>query len=196
MRLANNLSLPALPFWQARSFYAQLLLAASVTLNTMGIDLMGWLAAVGIGMTPDEVVEKGVSLWQALSPILFGLLAWYERRAPNYRLTLSGGGPLEKLWFLGAAAVLGLLLAAGPSSAQSRCLPLDQAVQVLHERYGEELVGAGVDGGSMPVLLFVSPDTRSWTLLRAVAGGGVTACILVAGLDWATAVRVPPGERM
>ncbi len=192
-----NLTLPTLPFWQARSFYAQALLAVSVALNTMGIDLMGWLAVIGFGATPDQVVERGVSLWQALAPILFGLWSWWERRAPNYRLVAFGnGGAGNTLRFLGAVAILGLMLAAGPTWAQNRCLPFDEAVQVLRERYGEELVGAGVDGRSMPVLLFVSPDTQSWTLLRTAAEGGVTACIVTAGMGWAMAAPVPPGERM
>lgn len=192
-----NLSLPTLPIWQARSFYAQALLAISVVLNTMGIDLMGFFSASGIGATPDEVVEKGVSIWQALAPIVFGLWSWYERRAPNYRLVAFGpvntGGGLR---FLGMMAFLGLALSATPSVAQTPCMPFDRAVQILHERYGEQLVGAGVDGQAMPVLLFVSPDSHSWTLVRTMNDDSVTTCILIAGLSWAMATSAPPGERM
>lgn len=191
-----NLSLPTLPIWQARSFYAQLLLVASVALNALGIDLMGFFAATGIGATPDEVIAKGVSIWQALAPILFGLWAWYERRAPNYRLTVFSGGGDSALRFLGVIAILGLGIVGTPANAQGQCVPFDRAVQVLRERYGEELVGAGLDGRAMPVLLFVSPDTRSWTLVRTTGDDGATACILTAGLDWVTVLPLPPGEPM
>ena len=92
-----NLSLHPLPVWKERSFYAQLLLAASVLLNSAGIDLMAWLAASGFGATPDEVIDRGVSVWQALAPILFGLWAWNERRAPNYRLVIGGAQVIRGL---------------------------------------------------------------------------------------------------
>lgn len=97
-----NLSLPPLPFWHARSFYAQLLLAASVFLNMLGIDLMAFLGAIGFGTTPDEVIARGVGVGQALAPIAFGLWAWFERRAPNYRLVL-GPGEDSGLRMLGCA---------------------------------------------------------------------------------------------
>jgi len=191
-----NLSLPTLPIWQARSFYAQLLLMASVVLNTMGIDLMAFFGATGIGATPDEVIEKGVSIWQALSPIVFGLWAWWERRAPNYRLVAGLSGSDTTLRFLAMLAMIIAIGAATPTMAQQRCLPFDQAVQVLHERYGEELVGSGIDGQSLPVLLFVSPENHSWTLVRTVDDAGATTCILIAGLSWAMAISAPPGEPM
>lgn len=188
-----NLSLPPLPFWQARSFYAQLLLAASVLLNSAGIDLMAILKSAGFGATPDEVIARGVSIWQALAPIVFGLWAWFERRAPNYRLTLgTGGASGPTLRFLGALGLLALMVQAVPAQAQTRCLPFAQAVQVLHQRYGEELVGTALAGQATPVLLCVNPDSGSWTLLASRADG--TACILIAGQDWVGKPLPPDGE--
>ena len=91
--LPKNLSLPTLPVWQARSFWVQLLLALTVMLNAQGIDLMGALGTLGLGTTPEAVIDTGtraVNAVQQLLPILFGIWAWLERRAPNFRLTFWG----------------------------------------------------------------------------------------------------------
>ncbi|MEN2979973.1 hypothetical protein P7L78_09135 [Tistrella bauzanensis] len=78
--------LPPLPVWQARSTWAQALLVASVVANAAGIDLFGALAEIGLGTSPDQVVETGVTIWQTVAPVAFGLWAWLERRAPSYQL--------------------------------------------------------------------------------------------------------------
>jgi hypothetical protein len=86
-----NTNLPALPVWQARSFWAQALLVATVAANVAGVDLLGHTAELGLGATPDEVLATGdraISAAQELAPLLLGLWAWVERRAPNYRLVL------------------------------------------------------------------------------------------------------------
>lgn len=88
--ISNNLDLPPLPSWQARSFLAQLLLVLAVALNVCGIDLFAALAEMGLGATPDEVLangERAVSAWQSVAPLVFGVWAWVERQAPRYRLT-------------------------------------------------------------------------------------------------------------
>lgn len=93
--LSMNLNLPSLPVWKARSFWAQVLLVLSVTANAAGFDLMAVFGAMGLGTTPDAVVETGtraVNAVQQLLPILFGFWAWIERRAPNFRLTFWGRG--------------------------------------------------------------------------------------------------------
>lgn len=83
--MARNDQLPILPAWHARSFYASLLLALTVIGNATGWDPMPWLARLGLGATPDQVVETVMRL----APLGFGLWAWWERRAPHYRLSLS-----------------------------------------------------------------------------------------------------------
>lgn len=72
--------LPPLPVWHARSFYAQLLLLASVALSFAGFDLSGWLA--GFGLTEGRVLDAV----EAAVPLAFGVWAWLERRAPKFRL--------------------------------------------------------------------------------------------------------------
>ncbi|EGJ20101.1 hypothetical protein RSWS8N_18114 [Cereibacter sphaeroides WS8N] len=93
--LPNNLALPALSLFQARSFYAQILLLLSVLLNALGIDLFAALAEMGLGSSPEEVIATGdraVAAWQQLAPLAFGIWAWAERRAPNFRLVLPWSG--------------------------------------------------------------------------------------------------------
>lgn len=88
-----NSALPALPVWQAASFWAQLLLVLSVIANTLGLDLFAALGEMGLGTSPEEVIatgERAVSAVQQLLPMIFGVWAWIERRAPRYRLTLFG----------------------------------------------------------------------------------------------------------
>lgn len=93
--LSDNQSLPILPVWQARSSWA-ILLAALITLaNFLGFDLLGFAAQIGAGATPDQILDTGnrlVSAWQIVAPLLFGLWAWIERRAPNYRLVWPWSG--------------------------------------------------------------------------------------------------------
>jgi hypothetical protein len=95
MMLSNNPNLPDLPAWQARSTWA-ILLAALITLaNFVGFDLLGFTSEVGAGATPDQVIDTGnrlVSAWQIVAPLIFGLWAWVERRAPNYRLVWPWSG--------------------------------------------------------------------------------------------------------
>jgi hypothetical protein len=81
--------LPVLPFWYARSFWAQLLLAGAVILNTMGVDLFALTAEIGLGTDPHAIIatgEQAISAFQQLLPIVFGFWAWIERRAPKFRL--------------------------------------------------------------------------------------------------------------
>jgi hypothetical protein len=70
--------LPVLLFWQARSFWAQLPLAGSVILNTVGVDFFLFTTDIGLGADPDAVVasgEQAVSAFQKLLPIAFGFWA-------------------------------------------------------------------------------------------------------------------------
>ena len=90
--LANNKTLPALPAWQARSFWLTLITMAVALANSFGLDLMAVLGDIGLGSSPDAVIDsatRGVSAVQTLIPFITGAWAWVERRAPNFRLTLG-----------------------------------------------------------------------------------------------------------
>lgn len=95
MMLSNNLTLPTLSALQARSTWAIVTMTAITLANAFGIDLLAFFAAIGAGSSPEEVIETGervVSAWQSVAPLLLGLWAWIERRAPNYRLVFWGAG--------------------------------------------------------------------------------------------------------
>ncbi|WP_349295254.1 hypothetical protein ABEB22_18400 (plasmid) [Thioclava sp. 'Guangxiensis'] len=85
--MAKNMNLPVLPAWHARSFYASLLMAATVICNVLHIDLFAHLDHLGLGSTPDLVLDRIMML----APLAFGFWAWWERKAPNYRLSLDPG---------------------------------------------------------------------------------------------------------
>lgn len=74
--------LPPLPVWHARSFYASVLLILTVGCNAVGISLLPLLARLGLGATDTQVID---SIMQ-IAPLVFGLWAWVERRAPRFRL--------------------------------------------------------------------------------------------------------------
>ncbi len=111
--LSNNPLLPELPVWQARSFYAQILLVVSVLLNFLGIDLFRTLGEIGWGSSPEEVLATGdraVAAWQQVAPLIFGLWAWIERRAPNFRLVWWGTkGPTGTAALFCLALILGTM---------------------------------------------------------------------------------------
>lgn len=78
----TNDSLPPLPAWHARSFYASLLMIATVCAHAFGFDLMAFFAR-RFGLPDQGAVLDFVD---ALMPIAFALWAWIERRAPHFRL--------------------------------------------------------------------------------------------------------------
>lgn len=86
--MAKNMHLPPLPAWHARSFYASLLMALTIIANAAGWDLWGVLGHLGLGATPDQVVDRIMMLM----PLAFGFWAWWERKAPNFRLSFDPAG--------------------------------------------------------------------------------------------------------
>lgn len=78
--MSENTDLPALPMWQARSFWLQIIGAVTAIGAATGFDLLGHLGVPNEGALADHVM-------QVVSVVAFAL-SWRERRAPNYRLTL------------------------------------------------------------------------------------------------------------
>lgn len=87
--MAKNLTLPVLPVWHARSFYASILMAATVLCNAFQLDLFGFLDHLGLGATSDQVLDRIMMI----APLAFGIWAWWERKAPHYRLSID---PFER----------------------------------------------------------------------------------------------------
>lgn len=199
MMLANNTTLPELPVWQARSFWAQLLLVASVLANAFGIDLFEALREMGIGANPDEVmatVTRIGSALQVLSPAFFGIWAWLERRAPNFRLVFWKKPPeITMLAFWGLLMFLvALAVAAAPLAAwaEPRCMGQADALADLKARYGEDLPWSGLTTNGQLLAITMAPDGTTWTALVVRPDG--LACLLAAGESWAEKPAQAPGE--
>ena len=82
--------LPALNPLIARSTWMQVVMVAIALSTALGIDLLAFTASVGLGSTAGEVVETGERAYvayQTLAALALGILAWLERRAPNFRLS-------------------------------------------------------------------------------------------------------------
>lgn len=188
--MSETSPLPPLFAPMARSFWAQLLLFASVALNTAGVDLFGLLADMGLGRTPDEVVANGdrvVSAWQQLAPLIFGVWAWLERKAPKYRLVFRPKDVGVDLVGPGSSAlVLTLALAAGlllPGQARAgQCAGLADVMAGLATRYGERALWQGGAGDGVSFTVTVNPDGTTWTALMLRADG--LACIVASGSGW------------
>jgi hypothetical protein len=81
--MADNTSpLPELPAWQARSFWITLIGAALQIAALLKFDLLAFVN-----------VENSEALTDAVMQIVGAvalLWAWFERKAPNYQLSLTG----------------------------------------------------------------------------------------------------------
>lgn len=200
--LSNNVDLPTLNFFAARSTWAMVFAAAITVANAVGLDLMAFFGQIGAGGTPEEVLATGdrlVSAWQAVAPLALGLWAWIERRAPNFRLTLRGDDETDwpiRLFALVAALAAGLLASGGGAAFADevpRCQPSDQLVALLGGAFGETMAGAGILAGESgaAIALLVNSETGSWTVLTFEEG---QSCVLLFGQDWTGAPQAPPGD--
>lgn len=95
---------------------------------------------------------------------------------------------------IGAAAIAGFALIAWPWKAKAQqmpCAPYGQMSADLATKYGERVVGAGLDTPQSMVQLFVSPS-GSWTIV-SVDTNGLT-CIRAAGNSWESIDLPEDGE--
>lgn len=112
--LANNKQLPELAAWKARSFWLTAITGAVAVANSQGIDLLGHLGEIGLGRSPDAVVDnavRGVSAVQTLLPFATGTWAWIGARPTSAWSSGSGPAPMDERDFdraeMIAAAVWG-----------------------------------------------------------------------------------------
>lgn len=87
-------------------------------------------------------------------------------------------------YYLLTAVIAGMSL-AGPALAQPACAPRDRIVMILAERYGEVLMGAGLQSATQMLEIFTSLETGSWTVLITHVDG--ISCIAASGTDWLNA---------
>lgn len=188
----NNTALPEMNGFAARSFWLQLLTVVAMILNSQGIDIWAALREAGIGGNPAQVLATGdriVSLWQQALPIVTGLWAYFERRAPHYRLVWPWRwGTVVILW----VALMGMALWPMSAFAAGRqCGETVKMRALLDAKYGEHPVGMGVtDKGAIEV--WVNPDTGTWTAMASDGKG--TSCLLSSGQGWVTYGAAVPGD--
>jgi len=90
---------------------------------------------------------------------------------------------------LGALLALGLAQCARAQEPGLRegmpgswaCGARQEIVRDLKQKYGEEVAGRGMTGGSALIELFAGPE-GSWTLVLSFPGG--RSCAIVAGEGW------------
>lgn len=74
-------------------------------------------------------------------------------------------------------------ITASPILAQqSFCGSRDELVRTLHDKYGEERRGAGLQNAQTMIEIFASDKTGTWTLLVSRTDG--SACAVAAGQAW------------
>lgn len=81
-----------------------------------------------------------------------------------------------------SAIVIGVTL-AWPAAAQMSCYPAEAQEQHLADKFGERLVGAGVDANGTLVRLYVS-ESGSWTMMVTPPSRPDLVCIINAGEGW------------
>jgi hypothetical protein len=181
----NNLNLPELNGFKARSFWLMLLTMIATVLNMQGIDVFKALREMGIGGNAQQVLATGdrlVGIWQQVLPLVTGVWAYLERRAPNYRLVWP--------WKWSAAVIVGLmplLLSLSVSTvwaAAPQCAQTEHVLTLLSDKYGETpLEGGGQADGARHVALFANAAAGTWTVV-AKSPNEMT-CLLRSGQGWA-----------
>lgn len=71
---------------------------------------------------------------------------------------------------------------AANAAAQMPCVPYEEAVTQLHERYGERAVARALDSGGNLVEIYRTRDGASWSLLVTRPDG--LACLAGTGEGW------------
>lgn len=190
MKLAppNNIALPELNGFAARSFWLQLLTVVAMILNSQGIDIFAALREAGLGGNPQQVLATGdriVSIWQQALPIVTGIWAYLERRAPHYRLVWPWNWGTAMI--SGALVLSALMASSGVALAQgTQCGDRAAVMNMLADKYGEQAVGGGIGGGNRSYTeVFASPETGTWTIVVTIPNG--MTCLVASGQGWTLA---------
>jgi hypothetical protein len=62
------------------------------------------------------------------------------------------------------------------------CAPVDTILAGLEAQYGERPVSAGLNGNGLLLVITVSDDSQTWTILLQAPDD--TACLIAAGEGW------------
>ena len=74
------------------------------------------------------------------------------------------------------------LPAPAQAQAQMACGTRDSIVEKLGEKYGEARIGLGLEGSTAIFEVWVSAETRTWTILKTTPKG--LTCVMAVGSDW------------
>lgn len=86
-----------------------------------------------------------------------------------------------------------VVLVGGMAGATTlSCAPVDQAVELLVNTYGEELVGEGEGPNGTRLMIFAHPDGDTWAVIGLLPDGN--ACFIASGTDWIAREPTPPGS--
>jgi hypothetical protein len=163
-----------------------------MVLNSQGIDIWAALREAGIGGNPAQVLATGdriVSLWQQALPIVTGIWAYLERRAPHYRLVWPW-----KWGTVGGFLLLVLLLSMPPGAALAvgaQCGQTAAVRDLLRTKYGEHPLGVGA-ADNAAIELWIKTETGTWTAMATDAAG--TSCLISSGQRWVTFDAVAEGD--
>ncbi|MHA3913830.1 hypothetical protein [Halovulum sp. GXIMD14793] len=84
-------------------------------------------------------------------------------------------------------------MAATPAIAQQHCGERSAIVEHLSTKYGEQLIGVGLERRNAMVELYVS-ETGTYTVLVSFPNG--RACLVVSGEHWQIRPLQPAGEAL
>jgi hypothetical protein len=94
---------------------------------------------------------------------------------------------------ISAALVFGAAALAPPASAQMvfPCFVRSELAQTLTDTFREMAHGAGLQGATRLVELWISPETGTFTVLLSHPNG--ISCVLASGIGWETFLPAPSG---
>lgn len=87
---------------------------------------------------------------------------------------------IVRLALIGLA--IGILNWSSPSSAQMVCQDRKSVETTLKNNFGEKRTAFGITNNGSLLVLYVSKDGKTWTIVRILPGG--VACLMGAGTDW------------
>jgi hypothetical protein len=92
-----------------------------------------------------------------------------------------------------AVWISALLLSAAPALAQQNCAPTGTLEKKMKEKYGEDIIGAGVTPGGI-LFTLANPQTGSFTVL--IRRPDNVTCIVMSGTGWASVEPQQPGTNL
>lgn len=93
-----------------------------------------------------------------------------------------------------ALAVLALSASAAVAQEAPPCGPSSVVESTLLKKYGESIVGAGIDGQGMPVFIVSNPLTGSFTIIGRRPGN--ITCIITGGTGYTAVAPETPGNNL